>query len=102
MKYTKVARVSEIEEGRAKLVQFEGQDVGLFRVNGRFYAIQNTCPHREGYLHEGAIQGETVTCPWHFAVFDLRTGEVLQGPAQEKVGCYEVRVEGDEIELGVP
>jgi len=91
-----------MNEGQGKLVQVEGRDVGLFLVNGRYYAVHNTCPHREGYLHEGALKGETITCPWHFAVFDLRTGEVLEGPAEEKIACYQVRVEGDDVEVGVP
>jgi 3-phenylpropionate/trans-cinnamate dioxygenase ferredoxin component len=52
-------------------------------------------------LVEGDIEGHEVTCPWHGARFDVRTGEVLCQPAYEDVHRYNVRVVGTDIELEI-
>jgi nitrite reductase/ring-hydroxylating ferredoxin subunit len=102
MQLIKVAEVGELDPGNAKVVEVAGEEVGLFFTEGRYYAIQNTCPHREAYLHEGALEGTHLTCPWHFAVFDIETGQVLEGPAEDCLKTYEVVVEGEEIKIAVP
>ena len=52
-------------------------------------------------LSEGDLIGKEITCPLHGAIFDVTTGEVLEGPAGEGVTCYEVRLLGDEIEVKI-
>ena len=59
------------------------------------------CTHEEGPLAEGDIEGHEVTCPWHGARFDIRTGEVLCAPAYGDVTRYNVRVTGANIEVEV-
>ena len=100
MRWVSVAKLDGMVPGEGRLVEVEGEDVGLFLVDDRVYAIDNTCPHREGYLHEGQVEGTTVTCPWHFTVFCLRTGSVLEGPSDQPVRTYEVQVEGNDVQLG--
>ena len=53
----------------------------LARAGDEFFAIDAPCSHYNGPLAEGAIDDETVRCPWHHACFDLRTGEALRAPA---------------------
>ena len=96
-----VAKTSEIGAGQAKSVDVKGQAIAVFNVGGKFYAIEDTCPHVGGPLSEGEFQGTTVTCPWHGAQFDVTTGKVLAPPADEAVKSYPVRVEGDEIQVEV-
>ena len=50
-----------------------------------YYAIGDTCTHRGGLLSEGDVQGTKVTCPWHGADFDLKSGAVLGPPARTKI-----------------
>ena len=76
-------------------------DISLEIADGELFAIDNTCTHRGGPLSEGELSGYAVTCPWHGATFDVRTGEVTKTPASESVGCYSVRVSGDDIEIEV-
>ncbi len=59
----------------------------------------DTCTHVGGPLSEGEVEGTSVRCPWHGAVFDLTTGDMQGPPARGPVTRYEVRVEGDGIEL---
>ncbi len=68
-------------------------------VDGQVFALDNTCTHRGGPLAEGEVSGHEVTCPWHGATFDVRTGEVVGPPAQRAVARYGVRVTGTNIEV---
>jgi nitrite reductase/ring-hydroxylating ferredoxin subunit len=97
----KVATTDELGDQQAKLVEVEGQKIALFRVEGAFYALSDTCTHRGGPLSEGELEGAEVTCPWHGAKFDIRTGAVLGAPAQQGVKSYPVRVTGADIEIDV-
>lgn len=86
----RVCTIEDLPPGKAKSVDVDGVDVGVFHSGDEYYAVENTCPHREGYLHEGAVDGKKVTCPWHFAVFDLETGNVDEGPAERNLKTYRV------------
>lgn len=98
-RFVKVATTDELEDQQAKLVEVEGQKIALLRVGGTFYALSDTCTHRGGPLSEGEVEGTEVTCPWHGAKFDLRTGGVLGPPARTGVKSYPVKVTGSDIEI---
>ena len=99
--FVTVAKTDEIPAGRAKLVEINGKEIALFNVGGSYHAIDNTCTHVGGPLCEGELDGAEVTCPWHGAVFDVTSGQVLGPPAPESVARYNVRVEGSNIEVEV-
>ena len=92
--FIKVATTDELADQQAKLVEVEGQ-----KIDGGFYALSDTCTHRRGPLSEGTVEGAEVTCPWHGATFDIRTGAVLGPPAGQAVKSYPVRVTGPDIEI---
>ncbi|PYN40425.1 MAG: ferredoxin [Candidatus Rokuibacteriota bacterium] len=93
-KFMKVATTDELEDEQAKLVEVEGQKIALFRLGEAFYALSDTCTHRDGPLSEGMVEGAEVTCPWHGARFDIKSGAVLGAPAGREVRSYPVRVTG--------
>jgi nitrite reductase/ring-hydroxylating ferredoxin subunit len=99
--FVKVANTNEVAPGRPRLVNIKGKEIALFNIEGTFFALDNACSHEEGPLAEGEIEGHEVTCPWHGARFDVRTGEVLSPPAYEDLQRYNVRVIGNEIEIEV-
>jgi nitrite reductase/ring-hydroxylating ferredoxin subunit len=101
MAFTKAATVQEVPAGKGKQVTVNGKVIALFHVNGGFYAIDDTCPHRGAPLSEGEVEGTEVVCPWHNAWFDLTTGAHLSPPATSGVGCYKVQVVGDEVQVDV-
>ena len=100
-KLIKIAEVKDVLPGRAAAFTVEGERIALFDVGGNYYAIADICPHADGPLSEGEIQGTKVTCPWHGAEFDLTTGAVLSPPAYEGVRSYKVVVEGDDIKVEI-
>ena len=66
--------------------------VALFRTHANeVYAIDDTCPHKQGPLSEGIVHGKAVTCPLHNWVISLETG-MVQGPDEGSVATYPVRV----------
>jgi nitrite reductase/ring-hydroxylating ferredoxin subunit len=93
----KIANASELAAGTAKVVEAEGRSIALFNVDGTFCALDNTCTHVGGPLGEGVLSGEAVTCPWHGAKFNVRTGEVLGPPARQGVRAFPVTVAGDDV-----
>ncbi len=100
--YQTVAKASEIAPGEMKLVDLEGEEVVVANVDGAFLAFGNKCTHVGGPLAEGDLDGETVICPWHATVFNVRSGQPLGGPGEDPVPVYEVRLEGDDIQVAKP
>lgn len=100
-KLVKIAETNDLPAGQARAFDVEGRRVAVFNVGGSFYALDDTCPHAGGPLSEGDVQEGKVTCPWHGADFDLRSGAVLSPPAFEGVRSYKVVVEGNDLKIEV-
>jgi 3-phenylpropionate/trans-cinnamate dioxygenase ferredoxin subunit len=92
-----VAEASAIAPGSMQLVRAAGKSILLTNVEGKIYALSNFCTHSRCYLHNGKLKGRVVTCPCHFAEFDVTTGAVLAPPAKEPLDVYPVKVEGNDI-----
>jgi nitrite reductase (NADH) small subunit len=72
-----VGRTDEISEGSRKIVQVKQLSIGVFRHNGEWIALQNSCLHRGGPVCEGTLEGSTLTCPWHGYQYDVTNGMLL-------------------------
>jgi 3-phenylpropionate/trans-cinnamate dioxygenase ferredoxin subunit len=94
-----IARTEDVPSGRGLAVDIDGLRIAVFNVDGRFYAINDTCTHAEASLAEGDVDGTTVECALHGARFDLVTGEVLAPPAERPVTAYKVHVQDGEIQI---
>jgi 3-phenylpropionate/trans-cinnamate dioxygenase ferredoxin subunit len=104
-----VARVDEIPAGGRKIVEVAGRSIGVFHIDGEFFAIRNSCPHQGGPLCQGQLtgflmadqpghysysrRGEIIRCPWHGWEFDVKTGQSWWDPARTRVRSYEVEVQ---------
>lgn len=100
-KFIPIGKISEIPDQSAKCVEVEGRKIAVFNLGGQFYAIDNDCPHEQGPLSDGNIQGEEIECPWHASRFNIKTGKVTMDPSTENVASHPVRVTGDSIEVEV-
>jgi nitrite reductase/ring-hydroxylating ferredoxin subunit len=96
MAFLRTARKDEIPAGSIREFQVEGATIAVANVDGKFFAINNTCLHRGGPLGEGELNGEVVTCPWHGWQYDVTSGKLVMNPAVG-VMCYPVEVRGDDI-----
>ena len=97
MGFRRVAKIGELPAGRGLCVTIDGVEVGLFRANGRVFAMENRCPHAGIPLSEGTLRGSVVTCRAHGWAFDLRTGHRPEDPDGFPIPCFAVKLEGEAI-----
>ncbi len=97
--FTTVARVEDVPENGLKGIVVDGAPIVLAHCDGRFYALEDRCSHEEFPLSSGDLAGCEITCALHGARFDLETGAPRALPAVVPVRTYEVRIEGDDIQV---
>jgi nitrite reductase/ring-hydroxylating ferredoxin subunit len=95
--FVPVIRASELLPGAMTWVALDRERVLIANVDGRFYALQDSCGHRQAPLSKGRLEGHVIECPLHFARFDVRTGKLLSGPTAADVPTYQVLVDGDTV-----
>src|SRR5262245_18984310 len=97
--FVRVAKVTDLTDPGKMLVEVNDRLVVLFRVAGKFYALDDVCTHDGGPLSEGALDAQACTnaCPRHGAKFDIKSGAALTMPATQPTEAFEVRVEGDDV-----
>lgn len=104
-----VGPAADVPPGRRMLVQIGSLTVGVFNLDGRFYALNNQCAHQGGPLCLGPLtglitssgpgqyaytrHGEIIRCPWHAWEFDITTGHAVVEPHKSRVRKYPVTVE---------
>ncbi len=90
----------ELPQGDMRRVEADGVGILLSRTSsGEVCAISSVCGHFGGPLEQGEREGDTVICPWHNSRFDLRNGQVIDGPAVFPQSRYETRVRDGKIEV---
>ncbi len=113
-----IGPVSDFPPGTHRVVKLRNAQIGVFNIDGRFYALPNRCPHQFGPLCEGNVggttacnastnwnlawirSGEIVTCPWHGIEFDITTGQSLTN-TRLKVRTYPITIEDDQLILTI-
>jgi nitrite reductase/ring-hydroxylating ferredoxin subunit len=99
--FIKIGKVDELRPGSMKRVDINGRRMLLANVNGRFCATDDICTHEDASLSTGSLRGELVKCPLHGSRFNVCTGEALEEPAEQNLNTYPIRVEGDNILVGL-
>lgn len=101
MALVKLARIDEVPEGGMIAREHGDKQILLAKVEGTIYAMDNICNHAGAELHEGQLGEEgpcLVTCPWHSAHFDVRTGKVHQDTDwASDTETFTVEIQGDEV-----
>jgi len=104
MTYHPVAKTAELQPGAMKSVTAGGKKVLLANVGGAFYAMQQKCPHLGANLCKGKLSGNTVTCPFHAATFDVTSGQVVAVAhllflkfKTKQAATFPVRIDGDTV-----
>lgn len=97
--YERVASLAELPPGALKAVRAGAGALALAicNVEGEIFAVEDNCSHQHYPLSRGELEDEILTCDWHGARFDVRSGEVLSLPAVRPVRTFEVRVEGEDV-----
>src|SRR5216683_230294 len=95
-----VCRVEDLVEDEGKTVEVAGKLVAVFYHQGRYFAIDDVCPHMGASLSGGYVENGIVTCPWHAWRFRLTDGAWADNP-RIKIGCYPARVVDGEIQVQI-
>lgn len=98
---TPVLPITALDEGEMTACRVGGREILIVNVEGTFYAVANLCSHAGQRLSTGRLDGHELRCPLHRAVFDVRTGAALSGPAREALTRYPVLVEGGKVLVDV-
>ena len=93
----RIGTSNDIPAGKMRAFEVAGTKVDVANAAGHFYALDDTCTHRGCSLANGRLAGTTVTCPCHGSQFDVTSGAVLRGPAQQPVRSRSVQVDGDDL-----
>ncbi len=100
MAFLRAAKKDEVPPGSIREFELDGKTVAVANVDGKLYAINNTCLHRGGPLGQGELEGEVVTCPWHGWQYSVTSGKVMLNPAVD-VDTYPVELRGEVIFVDV-
>ncbi|MGH6692665.1 MAG: Rieske (2Fe-2S) protein [Gammaproteobacteria bacterium] len=101
MSRRRVARLDDLAAGQPSLVETDGTQVVLSRVDDDVFAVSAECPHQGGPLKEGRLAGTRLTCPWHGWMFDLKSGTCLMPSRGGPVVTYPVTIEAGEVWIEV-
>ena len=94
--FVKVATTHQVKPGRGFGTKLDKVFIGIYCIDGEYYAIDDVCPHMGGSLHHGFMNDCVVSCPLHMWEFDVKTGESVW-PGSLNIPAYPVKIEGDDI-----
>ncbi|SDJ01942.1 Rieske (2Fe-2S) protein [Paenibacillus naphthalenovorans] len=117
MAWNLVAREGEIAPGKAKLVQVDNKQIGIFYEENKYYAILNICPHFHAEICKGHVTGTLIfhsfeeyemrhdelvlRCPWHHWEFAMDSGKAVIPSIKQRLKTYEVKVEDGNVFVAV-
>jgi nitrite reductase/ring-hydroxylating ferredoxin subunit len=92
--YQRVANRKDLKEGGLLKIEPNGKSIALAMINGNVYAMDSICSHEGGPLEEGTLEGYNLTCPWQYAVFDIRNATVSDATVwATELTSYPVKIE---------
>jgi nitrite reductase/ring-hydroxylating ferredoxin subunit len=101
MAFVKVGSLSSLPSGEVIEVEVAGKQYAICNAGGELHALDGVCPHQGGPLGQGALHKGILVCPWHAWEYDCRSGENTWDP-ETRLEKFPVRVEGDDILIGLP
>jgi len=113
--FIEALKVPDLAAGGMKAAKIEDKEVLICNYDGKFYALDRRCSHMKALLDLGTLEGYILTCPLHFAQFDITTGEALNRPVADassfepisvpemitNINTYPVLVEGQTVSVDV-
>jgi nitrite reductase/ring-hydroxylating ferredoxin subunit len=100
--WVRVARVRDVPPGEMLAAEVAGKQIVVFHLeDDTWHATDNVCTHAFALLSDGWLDRDVIECPLHAGRFDVRTGKALGAPAEEDLARYPVRIEGEQIMVGL-
>lgn len=101
MEFIRLAAFAEVPDGEVRAYDTPAGRIAVAHVENRLFAFGDECTHAGCSLAEGELDDRqaTLECPCHGSVFEVETGEPIEGPAVDPVPVFSVRVEDAWIEV---
>ena len=94
-----VIKETALSNGEHIVIDVDGIDVAVFKIDGQFYAIEDVCSHDGAEIASGQLEGDEIICPRHGARFCVKTGAVKSPPAYEDIACLPIRIEDGLVQV---
>jgi 3-phenylpropionate/trans-cinnamate dioxygenase ferredoxin component len=101
VQFKRVCALGDLADPGTRAVDLDGTPVVIVQSEGEIYALDEFCTHEEVSLADGEIYDCTVECWLHGSCFDLRTGKPTGPPATKPLATYQVRIDGDDVLVGL-
>jgi nitrite reductase/ring-hydroxylating ferredoxin subunit len=93
-----VGKTTDIPPGKMIKVSIDGRDILVANIDNNYCATDDSCTHSGSSLSEGKLDGCVITCGWHAAQFNCKTGKLIKFPAKIRdLASYNVTVESENI-----
>jgi nitrite reductase/ring-hydroxylating ferredoxin subunit len=102
MSSVSIGPANALPAGEMKCVMVNGRRLLLAHVDGQFYAVDERCPHEDASLSKGSLHGYLIGCPLHGSRFDVRSGRVLEEPADKDLETYPVEERDGMLFVSLP
>ena len=91
----------KLEAGEKAVVKEGKREILVVNLDGKYYAMNNKCTHMGCSLSDGKIIGKNVECPCHGSTFDIKTGNIVKGPAEKPETVFKVKTKGEKILIDI-
>ena len=88
--YVKLCDKNILSPGELRSFKIKGHEILAVNVGGKVFCLDGRCTHAGAPIAEGTLDGEVLTCPWHYSQFNITSGVVLRGPADKPLKSYPV------------
>jgi nitrite reductase/ring-hydroxylating ferredoxin subunit len=95
--FIKLCATIEVSPGEMRQYDLKEEEVLVVNLNGLLYCLEGRCSHAGAPLYEGALEGDVLTCPWHYSQFKIIDGSVLRGPAKKPLHLYRTEIRNGQI-----
>jgi nitrite reductase/ring-hydroxylating ferredoxin subunit len=97
-----VGKTSEVQDRKLMHITAGGKEIVVTKLDGNYYAMDNVCTHAGADLHEGELNNNELTCPWHGAKWDIKTGNLISFPQKLKpLQSHKISIENDTLYIEI-
>ena len=102
MQFIHLAGLKDLQTRKLICVKTDNYRILIALAEDKVYAVDDMCTHEDASLSKGSLHADCVKCPLHGSRFRLSSGEALDEPAEQALQTYEIKIEGDNILVGLP
>lgn len=93
----RICKRDDVPAGSMKQFDLKEHEFLVVNVGDEFFCLDARCSHAGAPLAEGDLDGDILTCPWHYSQFMVSDGSVVRGPASDHLSIYEIIVRDGQL-----